>query len=478
MNTGFAASAHGAGALGDGPASDTMGTMPEVVMEDPWQARMDRLRRLMPVPLLLVSTVGALAVTAQQHSWSRFELGLPAVAAAAVWSVAVTARIRPDASAGWRLTAFAVHTALAAFLVGISLPYGVFAYSGFLLAYGLGGRWRIAGFAATALVVSAAMAGGYPSGDGGHTLTYLLVAAVLVALTMNSASITNRMVEQNQERGRMIGELAEANRRLEASMAENAELQAQLVTQARQAGMVEERQRLAGEIHDTLAQGLTGIIAQLEAAEHTRNHMDTWPRHVAQARALARANLTDARRSVRALRPEQLEQASLPEAIGALARTWSEESKIDADVETTGTIVRSDPDTEAAVFRAAQEALSNVAKHARAGKVQITLTYLGDTLLLDVADDGSGFDAGTGFDADAGAATDGYGLVGMRQRLSRVGGTLTVESSPGSGTILNASVPLAGPAKAEPAATGPATTGPAKADPAETATGPAEGASR
>ncbi len=216
-------------------------------------------------------------------------------------------------------------------------------------------------------------------------------------------------------------------------------LHAQLVTQAREAGIVEERQRLAGEIHDTLAQGLTGIIAQLEAAEHTQSHPDTWPRHVAQARALARANLTEARRSVRALRPGQLEQASLPEAIGTLARSWSEGSMIDADLETTGTVVRASPDTEAAVFRAAQEALSNVAKHAQAAKVQVTLTYLGDTLLLDVADDGTGFDVG--------AATGGYGLVGMRQRLGRVGGTLTVESSPGSGTILNASVPLAGSAE-------------------------------
>jgi len=334
---------------------------------------------------------------------------------------------------------FAVHTALAGFLVWVSLPYGIFAYIGFLLAYGLGSRWRTAGFVATALVVSAAMAGGYPSGNAGQTVTYLVVAGVLVALTLNSASITNRVLEQNQERGRMISKLAEANRRLEASMAENAELHAQLVTQARQAGIVEERQRLAGEIHDTLAQGLTGIIAQLEAAEHTRHHADTWPRHVAQARALARANLTEARRSVRALRPEQLEQTSLPEAIGTLARSWSEGSMIDADLQTTGTVVRADPDMEAAVFRAAQEALSNVAKHAQAAQVQITLTYLGDALLLDVADDGTGFDTR--------ATTDGYGLVGMRQRLSRVGGTLTVESSPGSGTILNASVPLAGSAE-------------------------------
>jgi signal transduction histidine kinase len=416
-----------------------MGTMIAAAIEDPWQARMDRMRRLLPIPLLLASTVTAVVVADTQHMWTRFELSLPVATVAAVWWALVTARVRPDASTGWRLTVFAVHTALAGVLVWIILPYGVFAYTGFLLAYRLDSRWRTAGFVATALVVSAAMAGGYPSGNSGQTATYLIVTVVLVALTLNSASITNRVVEQNQERGRMISELAEANRRLEASMAENAELHTKLVTQARQAGVVEERQRLAGEIHDTLAQGLTGIIAQLEAAEHTRHHPDTWPRHVAQARSLARANLTEARRSVRALRPEQLEEASLPGAIGTLARTWSEGSMTDAALQTTGTLVRADPDTEAAVFRVAQEALSNVTKHARAARVQITLTYLGDTLLLDVADDGTGFDTTAG--------TDGYGLVGMRQRLSRVGGTLTVESSPGAGTIINASVPLAGPAE-------------------------------
>ena len=415
-----------------------MGNMPDAVIGDPWQARMDRLRRRLPMPLLLASTSLAAVVAATQHTWARFELGLPLVAAAVLWWAAVTVRLRPDASARWRLTAFAGHTALAGFLVWVSLPYGVFAYTGFLLAYGLGRRWRAAGFIATALVVSAAMAGGYPSGNAAQTITYLVVAGVLVALVFNSASITTRALEQNQERGQMISELAEANRRLEVSMAENAELHAQLIAQAREAGIVEERQRLAGEIHDTLAQGLTGIIAQLEAAEHARHHADKWSRHVAQARALARANLTEARRSVRALRPGQLEQVSLPEAIGTLARTWSQGSMIAADLETTGTVVRAGPGTEAAVFRAAQEALSNVAKHARASKVQITLTYLGDTLLLDVADDGTGFDAS--------ATTDGYGLVGMRERLSRVGGMLTVESSPGSGTILNASVPVAGPA--------------------------------
>ena len=411
-----------------------MVSMPAVVIEDPWQARLDRLRRRLPIPLLLVSTLVALVVTAQQHTWVPFEITLPVAATAAVWWALVTTRLRPDTSTGWRLLAFSVHTALAGLLVWLSLPYGIFAYSGFLFAYGLGSRWRAAGFVATALVVSAAMAGGYPSGSAGQTASYVVVAGVLVALVSNSASITNRMLTQNEERGRMISDLAEANRRLEASMTENAELHAQLIDQAREAGIVDERQRLAGEIHDTLAQGLTGIIAQLEAAEHNRHRPDAWPRHVAQAQALARANLTEARRSVRALRPEQLEEASLPEAIDTLARTWSRESMIAVDLATTGTVVRAGAETEAAVFRAVQEALSNIAKHAKAAKVQITLTYLGGTLLLDVADDGTGFSPG--------APADGYGLVGMRQRLSRVDGTLTVESSLGSGTILNASVPL------------------------------------
>ncbi len=304
-------------------------------------------------------------------------------------------------------------------------------------AYGLGRRWRIAGFAATALVVSAALAGGYPSGRPGHSLTYLLVAGVMLALVLNSARITNHAVQQNQERGRMIDELAEANRRLAASMEENTELHAQLLAQAREAGILEERRRLAGEIHDTLAQGLTGIIAQLEAAEHTRHRPGEWSRHLVQARSLARSSLTEARRSVRALRPEQLEDASLPEAIGVLARTWSAQSMVTANLDTTGTPVRAGADIEAAVFRVAQEALSNVAKHAQATKVQLTLTYLDDTLLLDVADNGAGFDPA--------ARADGYGLLGMEQRLSRIRGTLTVESAPGSGTTVNAAVPLAGP---------------------------------
>ena len=304
-------------------ATETSGTGAAHVA-DPWLARLDRLRRLLPLPMLAVSAAAALAVpSSNAPKWARFEVGLPlALGAAAGWAL-VSLRLRGDASTRWRVPVFVAHSAAAGVLVWVNGLYGVFAYVGFLFAYGLGPRWRTAGFAVTALIVSAAMAGGYPSADAGKTLTYLVVAGVLLALVLTTSSITNRAVDQNQERGRMIDELAEANRRLAATMAENAELHERLVAQAREAGIVEERQRLAGEIHDTLAQGLTGIIAQLEAAEHTRHRPSESSRHLVQARALARSSLTEARRSVRALRPEQLEDASLPEAVAALAGAWS-----------------------------------------------------------------------------------------------------------------------------------------------------------
>jgi signal transduction histidine kinase len=405
------------------------GTIRQVaIMEDPWQARLNRMRQLLPLPFLALSAAIAFAVPASAfHRWARFELGLPLVAAAAVlWAVA-TVRLRGNPSTRWRLPVFAAHI-------------------GFLYSYGLGPRWRIAGFTATALVVSAAMSGGYPSGRTGQTLAYVLIAAVLVALVFNTARITTLALDQNAERGQMIAELAEANRRLAESMAENSRLHTKLVDQAREAGMVEERQRLAGEIHDTLAQGLTGIISQLEAAEHVRDHRGDWSRHLTQARTLARSSLTEARRSVRALRPEQLEDASLPEALGELARTWSEWSGVAARLDTTGIPVRAGADVEAAVFRAAQESLSNVAKHANAGRVQLTLSYLDDTLLLDVADDGIGFDPQAVATAvgEAADGSGGYGLAGMKQRLARIGGTLTIEAAVGTGTTINATVPLTG----------------------------------
>lgn len=403
------------------------------VVQDPWQARLDRMRRLLPLPLLAVSTAGALAEAAATDSWDYLGIGISLVVAAALlWTAAI---VRPELAERRLPLLFVVHTGLAASLVWINLCFGVFAYVGFMYAYALDRRWRIAGFTATALIVSASLSGGYPSSEAGHTAIYLVVAAVLIGLVLNSATITNRAVEQNRERGHMIQALAEANRALQASMAENAELHAQLLTQAREAGIVEERQRLAGEIHDTLAQGLVGIVTQLQAAEQTRSRPQESSRHLDLARTLARSSLTEARRSVRALRPEQLEQATLAEALGGLVEEWSHQSRIRAELDVVGRPAPTGADTEAAVFRITQEALTNVAKHAGATKVRVTLTYLDDSLLLDVVDNGVGI-SGT-------SPQDGYGLVGMRRRADRVGGRLTIESCPGSGATINLCVPLA-----------------------------------
>src|ERR1700759_34264 len=151
-------------------------------MEDPWQARLNRMRQLLPLPFLVLSAAITFTVPASAfHRRARFELGLPLVAAAALLWVVATVRLRGTPSTRWRLPVFAAHTALAAVLVWVDPAFGVFAYVGFLYAYGLGARWRIAGFTATALIVSAAMYGGYPSRDTGHTLGYLLIAVVLIA---------------------------------------------------------------------------------------------------------------------------------------------------------------------------------------------------------------------------------------------------------------------------------------------------------
>src|SRR4051794_3967574 len=220
-------------------------------------------------------------------------------------------------------------------------------------------------------------------------------------------------------------------------MAENAQLQAQLVASARDAGVRDERDRLAREIHDTLAQGLAGVVAQLQAAlsggePDRERHLDT-------AAELARSTLVEARRSVQALRPEPLEAARLPDALAAVAARWSEVSGVPAAVTTTGTARQLHPEVEIALLRTGQEALANVGKHAAASRVGVTLSYMEDVVTLDVRDDGIGFDL-AGLPGEV-ADGSGFGLTGMRQRVGRFAGRLEIESSPGEGTAVSATVP-------------------------------------
>ncbi len=207
---------------------------------------------------------------------------------------------------------------------------------------------------------------------------------------------------------------------------------------------------MAGEIHDTLAQGLAGIITQLQAAHQAAGQQAAGQqddgqqadgqRHLETAARLARDSLAEARRSVSAMRPRLLEDARLPDALAEVATRWSAISDVKTEVATTGEARPLHPEIEVTLLRAAQEALANVGKHAGASRVALTLSYMEDVVTLDVRDDGRGFCPS----ADAAGGRDGFGLTAMRQRLGNVAGTLAIESEPGGGTAICASVPAIG----------------------------------
>ena len=158
-------------------------------------------------------------------------------------------------------------------------------------------------------------------------------------------------------------------------------------------------------------------------------------RHIAQALRSARDNLAESRQVVWALRPRPLTERSLPEALEELAGRLAEETGLRADTTVTGTERPLGAEAETTLLRIAQEALANVRKHATAAQVTVTLSFLDDVVLLDVADDGAGFDTG------AAAGVGGLGLRAMRERITRLGGGLTVESTPGEGTTIAAELP-------------------------------------
>ncbi len=303
----------------------------------------------------------------------------------------------------------------------------------------LRGRWRFVGVALGATLVAYAQVGGrfadFTPGLG------VAMAVLVVANALFGGGSTYFGVfisEQNARRRQVIEELNEANRRLSETLDENARLHAQLLAQAREAGIIDERARLAREIHDTIAQGLTGIVTQLEAAGAADDEPAVRRRHIDTARALARESLTEARRSVDALAPGQLATAQLPDAIAEMAKAWAGTAGVELILDTTGDPRPLLPELEVTLFRVAQEALANVGKHAGAGRVGLTLSYMDDVVVLDVRDDGIGFAVPRDTPRADGC---GFGLMAMEQRVRRVSGTLTVESAPGEGAALSASVP-------------------------------------
>lgn len=216
---------------------------------------------------------------------------------------------------------------------------------------------------------------------------------------------------------------------------------ARLYEQARVLAVAEERNRMAREIHDTLAQGFTGIILQLEVAQSLLEGEEPAARErMLRAQELARTSLREARRSVWNLRPSSLQGRTLPEALRAHLTEWRGQTGIATDLGVAGGARPLAPETEDTLLRVAQEALNNIYKHARARRVELLLTFSPEAVQLRVDDDGSGF-AGAGNPADGG----GFGLVSMRERANRLGGTLTIESTPGEGTRVEVTIADQGP---------------------------------
>lgn len=210
-----------------------------------------------------------------------------------------------------------------------------------------------------------------------------------------------------------------------------------LVEQGQKTAVLEERNRMAREIHDTLAQGFTGIIAHLEAAEGLLPESTSQSAyHLTRARDLARLNLAEARRSVWALRPQALERKGLLQNLRDLAGTIGSEMEVVVNV--TGQVPSLLPEVESDLLRIAQEAITNAQRHSGAACIKVDLHATDAELCLQISDNG------TGFDVDRVEHKEGqrFGLISMNERITRHGGKMTLRSQPGSGTEINFRLPM------------------------------------
>jgi two-component system NarL family sensor kinase len=211
-----------------------------------------------------------------------------------------------------------------------------------------------------------------------------------------------------------------------------------LFARSAQMSIIEERNRLAREIHDTLAQGLTAVSLQLESADallEAGADSERIRKAVRQALKLTRANLEEARRSVLDLRAAPLEGRTLMKALEALAKEWSARGEAAVRFEGVGDDRPLPVRIEAGLYRIAQEALTNIDHHAHARQAKLRLEITPDQVRLLIGDDGEGFEPDQ-------VPKDRYGLIGMNERARLLGGTFCLDSAPGKGTCLEVTVPL------------------------------------
>ncbi|MEU5688633.1 sensor histidine kinase [Streptomyces venezuelae] len=238
---------------------------------------------------------------------------------------------------------------------------------------------------ATAVTMAGSQSGGMPPEDELGWVVFGGLLAVNIALLIVFAHLADQEDRRARDAAVTITELERTDTALQQAMDENAALHAQLLVQAREAGVADERRRLAAEIHDTIAQGLTGIIAQLQVVSGARDEKLA-REHLDRAADLARHSLGEARRSVHNLSLAPLEHDRLPEALDMTGAQWAQRTGIRAHFTVTGTAEPLHDEIEATLLRIVQEAPSNTARHAEAARLGVTLSFMGDEVTLDVRD--------------------------------------------------------------------------------------------
>lgn len=290
----------------------------------------------------------------------------------------------------------------------------------FLFLHLMGRRWgTVAILASTAVAICAL---GFHSGwSVGGVVGPLVGAGVALLIGLGYQALA-REAEQR-----------------EALVRELIATQGQLAATEHESGVLAERARLAREIHDTLAQGLSSIQMLLHAAERADPERPG-VEHIRLARETAAANLVEARRFIRELTPPQLDDQTLGGALRRLARTQWASQGLDVHVRVSDTIVLP-MHLQTALLRIAQGAIANVIQHARATTATISIAVEDDRLQFSVTDDGTGFDPLIA-SKDAGEKSDSFGLRATAERVQQLGGTLTIDSPPGHGTILTVDLRL------------------------------------
>ncbi|WP_371543350.1 sensor histidine kinase [Streptomyces sp. NBC_00554] len=350
-------------------------------------------------------------------------LALGTLAVIVAWYALVAPLAMENRDERWGAAYFAVLAVAFPLLLAIAPISGALLFALGPQLFVMVARWRVRIPLLLILYTELAWAMLAPVGVGRYTLAMIGVT-VLVPMTVTilvGAYLTG-IREQNRKRAALIEELTRTRAALERA--------------GHQAGVHAERERLAAEIHDTLAQGFTSILMLAQVARTTL-HRDpaAADSQLDILEQTARENLAEARSLIAALTPVDLTGRSLADALDRLAARHTRDTGTHVEVSIFGERSGAPTGTDIALLRTAQEALANVSKHADATTVQIELRHDDGLMALAVTDDGQGFDPAT--------VRGGYGLLGIGTRATGLGGTCAVRSAPGQGTTVRVELPLA-----------------------------------